>query len=97
METVAICAWVSLLQSIAVIGILVVALGLMVGAVQPDDVVKHIGAILGLTIAFIRLPRLIVGAWEGLRVWKRFGLWVVMFIFWRLRRGSRQPRKHHRE
>ena len=57
-------AWVSLLQSVAVIGILVVTLGLMVGAVQPGDAAKNIKLTLGITVALIVLRRLDQGYLE---------------------------------
>lgn len=77
MKTTILHGWWVVLQSFAVIGILVNAIGLMIGMVKPADAVRHIGTILGIVILFMLLPRILVNTWSGMSLWQQFGLAVI--------------------
>ena len=56
-------AWVALTGSLAMIAIILTALGLMVGVVKPADAARHLGAILGMVIVLMFAPGLVMSGW----------------------------------
>jgi hypothetical protein len=67
-------SWVSLLGSLATIGIILTAIGLMVGIVKPADAMKNIGAILAIVIGLMVIPGILGSAWSAMALWQQLGL-----------------------
>lgn len=87
--------WLAILQLLAIVSIVAVALGLMIGAVRPGDALKHIGAILGIVILLSLLPGIVVSAWSRLLLWQKLGITAVVAAFWFLRQSRRRPPAKH--
>ncbi len=88
----AMAGWLSILQFLASVGIVVVAFGLMFGMLKPSDALKHIGAILGIVIVLMLLPGIVVSAWRAIPVWQRFGLGALLVLVWITRAELRKHR-----
>jgi low temperature requirement protein LtrA len=87
-------AWARLVESLATIGIIVTALCLMLGIVERSEVIKHIGAILGIAVVLILIPAMLVNAWAALSLWQQIGVAAIGIVIWRFRRQRRQVRNH---
>jgi len=87
--------WVSLLGSLAIIAIILTAIGLMLGIVKPADAPKHIGAILVIVIGLMVVPGILANAWSAMSLWQQIALLAIgIGVFWWLR-PRRQPRKRN--
>ena len=89
--------WLTILQLLAIVGIVSVALGLMLGTVKPGDALKHIGAILGIVILLMLLPGILVNTWSRLLLWQKIGLAAIVVLFLLLRQSQQRPRDKHRD
>ncbi len=87
----------SILGSLAMIAIIMTALGTIVGFVKPADTLKYCGAIVGIMIVMILLVSVFVGLWSSMSLWQKAVVAVIAFSVWRLRRERRQPRKKREE
>ena len=85
--------WVTLIGSLATIALILAAVGLMLRIVKPADVLKHVGALLGIVIALIVIPCVLVSAWSQIPVWQRIALAAVGIGVCQWRRPRRQTRK----
>lgn len=56
--------WINLVGSLATIALILTAFGIMLRIVKPDDVLKRIGAILGIVIVLMLMPGILVSAWS---------------------------------
>ena len=88
--------WVPLLGSLATIAIILTAIGLMVGIVKPADAMKSIGAILGMVIALMLIPCVLVSAWSGMSLWQQIALGAIGIGVWQWCRPPRRTR-HRKE
>lgn len=77
--------WATLAGSLAAIALILTAFGLMLGIVKPPDALKRIGAILGIAIALIFIPSVLVSAWSGMSLWQQLALIMIGigFVLWR--------------
>ena len=89
--------WLSILQLLAVLSIVMVALGLMVGIVKTADAVKHIAAIMGIVIVLMLLPGIVLSAWSRLLFWQKLGLAGVALGAFLLQRPRRRSPPKHRD
>jgi hypothetical protein len=78
--------WVALLGPLAMIALILTALGLMIGIVKPADAVKHIGAILGIVIVLMLTPGILANAWSGMSMWQQIALATIGIGLWQWRR-----------
>jgi hypothetical protein len=53
-------AWVSLVQALAVIALVLTALGVMLGMVRPADALKQVRAILGILALLMLVPNVLM-------------------------------------
>ena len=53
-------AWAALVESLAMIALILMVFGLMLGIVKPPDVPKRIGTILRIVIILIFIPGVLV-------------------------------------
>jgi Ca2+/Na+ antiporter len=89
--------WSQIVGSLAIIAIIITALGTMVGMVKPADAMKYCVAIAGMAIVLVLLVSVFVGLWSSMSVWQKAILAVVVLTMWWLRRERRQPRKKRDE
>lgn len=89
--------WLSILQLLAIVSIVVVAIGLMMGLVKPGDALKHICAILGMVIILMLLPGILIGTWSRLLLWQKLGLAAMVAVLWFSLRSQKRPRDRHRD
>jgi Na+/H+ antiporter NhaD/arsenite permease-like protein len=90
-------AWVSLVQSFAIIALVLTALGFMLGTVKPADALKNIGAILGMLILLLLIPCVLVSLCSAISLWQWIGLAVIGIGVWQWRRPRRRaPQKKAR-
>jgi hypothetical protein len=85
--------WVALTGSLATIALILTAFGIMLGIVKPADVLKHVGAILGIVIVLMLIPGVLVSAWLGMSLWQRIGLAAIGIGIWQWQRPRLQTRK----
>jgi hypothetical protein len=84
--------WVALLGSLAMIALILAALGLILGIVKPADAPKHIGTILGMVVVLTLTPGVLVYVWSGMHLWQQVALVAIgIGVLWVLR-----PRKKAR-
>lgn len=83
----------SILGSLALIAIIITALGTILGLVKPADALKYCGVIAGIVIVTNLIVSVLVGLWSSMSLWQRVILAVIVFSVWRLRQIMRQPRK----
>ena len=58
--------WAGIVKCISVLTLIILGIGLMVNAVKLSDVLKHLGAILCMTILLLLLPVFMMSAWSSL-------------------------------
>jgi hypothetical protein len=84
----------------AVIAIVAIAIGLMIGMTDARRAWGSIGAVLGTLVLLVALPPIIVGIWHSLLLWQQSGIIVLgVTVGWitvrlsTLRKATRK-RKH---
>jgi len=83
----------TIIGSFALIALIVVALGTMVGVVKPSEVVDRVGVIVGLTIVASLLVSVFVGLWGTMSVWQEVVLAALGLVVWQMRRERRSSRR----
>jgi hypothetical protein len=89
-------AWMTLIQSLATIAIILTAIGLMLGIVNPADALRYVGLILGIIIVLTLIPDALTNLWSDIPLWQWIGLAVIGVVVWQWQRPrppSRQRRK----
>ena len=86
-------AWVTLMQSLATIALILTAIGLMLGIVKPSDALKHVGAVLGMVVVLILIPRALLDLWSDISPWQWIGLATIGIAIWQWQRPRQQARK----
>ena len=88
--------WISLLGLLTTIAIILTAFGLMLGIVKPADTIKRLGAIIGIVIALMLIPGILMGAWSSMSFWQQVGLVAIGITVWQwIRpRGRTRNAKH---
>jgi hypothetical protein len=86
--------WINLVGSLATIALILTAFGIMLRIVKPDDVLKRIGAILGIVIVLMLMPGILASAWSALSLWQQIvliaiGIGVVQLLRPRQQRPKR--------
>ena len=77
--------WAALVASLAIIALILTALGFMLGIVKPADAAKHTGAILGIAIALIMSPVVIANPWLDIPLWHRIVIAILAVGAWQWR------------
>jgi hypothetical protein len=89
--------WLTLTGSFAIIALILTAFGIMLGIVKPADALGRAGAVMGVVVALIVLPGVLVSAWLDMSLWQQIGLVAVGIGIWKWLRPRRQPRDRRRE
>lgn len=87
--------WTHVVESIAVVGIVVASFGVMLGIVKPANTLKHVGTILGIVLLLLTLPTIVVSAWSAMSVWQKIGLAAPGIVACLWRHSRRKVRKHN--
>lgn len=66
--------WDAIVKSAAVIGIVVIAIGLMVRMIDARRALAKIGTALGTLLLLLALPPILVGIWHTLSFWQQVGI-----------------------
>lgn len=85
--------WVALTGSIAIIALILTALGLMLGIVKTADALKNTVAILGIVIVLMFVPGVLLSAWSGMSIWQQIGLVAIGIGIWKCLRPRPKARK----
>jgi len=89
--------WEALLGSLAMIALILTALGLMVGTVKSADAPKRVGAILGIVIVLMLAPGILANAWSGMSMWQQIALVGICAGTLMLLRPRRRTRSRERK
>jgi hypothetical protein len=84
--------WVAFCGSLATIALILTAFGLMLRIVKPGDALKNIGAILGIAIALMLIPCILVSDWSAMSFWQQIGLVALGITLWQWLRPRRRTR-----
>jgi Ca2+/Na+ antiporter len=96
-ESSIVCQAESLIGSCALVALILVGLGTLIGLVKPSDTAKHCGVIVGVTILLVLLVSVFVGLWATMTLWQRFVLAAMVFAAWRMQRQRHAPRRKRDE
>jgi len=66
--------WDGLMGAAGLLAMILFAFCVMVGAVKQEDVLRHLGVILGFVILLIMLPATIVSIWNSMTVLQHLGI-----------------------
>jgi Zn-dependent protease with chaperone function len=83
----------SIIGSFALLALILVALGTIIGLVKPSEVVSHVGVIVGLTIVAILIVSVFVGLWMTMSLWQKVILAAIGLAVWQMRREQRSERR----
>jgi putative effector of murein hydrolase LrgA (UPF0299 family) len=84
--------WTGTVESAALVAIVILAIGLMVRAVKPSEVARHLGSILFITILLL-VPAIMVNTWSAMSYWQQLGIVLLVIMIGLLLRALRQTRK----
>jgi hypothetical protein len=93
-ETNLMPGWAEIVESFALFAIAILAIGLIVSAVKPSEVVKHLGTILCIVILLLVLPAIMVTAWASMSYWQHLGIVILGIMIglslWALRESRKK-------
>jgi Ca2+/Na+ antiporter len=93
-ESSLVSAWGGLLGSATLAAIVILALCVMVGAVKQENLLRHLGMIVGVVILLIMLPAIIISLWNSMTLGQHLGiatiLIAIIFLICSTRRKSRK-------
>lgn len=92
-ETNLLRRWDGIVESVAFVAIVILAIGVMVSAIKPSDAAKHLGALLCIVILLIVLPAIIVSAWYSMSLWQHLGISMLGAMVGLSILAARQTRK----
>jgi hypothetical protein len=92
-ETDLMRGWAGIVDSVAFFAITILAMGLIVSAVKPPDVVRHLGAILCSVILLLMLPAIMASAWSSMSDWQHLGIVILGIMIGFSVRALRQVRR----
>ncbi len=69
--------WDEMAASLAVIVIVMTAIGLMLRLVEPTHAFKRVGLVLGCLILLLILPPILVGIWRSLSIGQQLGTIIL--------------------
>ena len=76
-ETSFMRAWAGIVESVAIIAIAILAIGLIVRAVKPSDAAKHLGTIVCIVILLLMAPAIMVSIWSSMSYWQHLGTVIL--------------------
>jgi hypothetical protein len=85
--------WVTLAGSLAVVALILIGLGVMLGIAKPADAFRRIAAIVVLVILAMVIPPVLANAWSAMSLLQRLGIAALALVIWQWRRPRRRSRK----
>jgi hypothetical protein len=87
--------WNGLVGCVALLGIVVIAFGIMLRVMDVSEGLRRLGLVLGCAVLLTLLPSVIVGIWSGLTIWQKIGiLTIVAAAMLVLFAARRKPTSH---
>jgi len=86
-------AWAGVVESVALIALIIIAIGIMVRVKKPPDAARHVGTVLCVVILLLILPAIIVNAWSSMTVWQHLGVVILGIVMGLSLWAIRQTRK----
>lgn len=92
-ETNLMRGWAGIVESVALVAIVLLAIGLIVSAVKLSDIIKHLGIIIGCAILLPILPAIMATAWSSMSYWQHLGIFILGTMIGLSIRALRRARK----
>lgn len=89
--------WSQIVGSLAIVAIIITALGTMLGFVKPADALRYCGAIVGIAIVLVLIVSVLVCLWSSMSAWQKAIVALIGSAVWRLRKERPKPRKRKKE
>lgn len=70
--------WDGLVGCLALLGIVVIAFGIMLRIVDVSEGLRRLGLVLGCAVLLTLLPSVIVALWSGLSIWQKIGILSIV-------------------
>lgn len=70
--------WDAVVECGAILGLILIALGIMVRLIELGEGLKRIGIVLGSAVLLVVLPAIILNIWSGLATWQKLGVIAVI-------------------
>ena len=93
-ETNLLRGWAGIVESVALVAMTILAIGLIVSAVKPSDAARHLGTILCVVILLLMLPAIMATAWSSMSYWQHLGTVILGIIFGLSLRALRKARNN---
>lgn len=87
--------WNVIVEAGAVIAIVVIAIGIMVGAIDIHRAVGRLGAVAGTLVLLLMLPPILVSIWHSLSVWQQVGILSLLGALGAVAMRGRSWRREH--
>lgn len=84
--------WAGIVESVALCAITILAIGVIVSAVKPSDVARHLAVILCIVVLLLVLPAIMVAAWSSMSFWQHLGILILGIMIGLSLRVLRQMR-----
>jgi len=72
--------WNAIVESVGVLIIVFVGLGLMLGAIEPGRAFGRIAGVLGCMVLLLELPLILAGIWHSLSFWQHLEILSVALL-----------------
>lgn len=89
--------WDGVVEVAALLAMIVFALFVMVGAVKREDILRHLGLIVGIVILLLVLPAIILSLWSSMTLLQHLGIFALGIAFILLFSMSRRRQHNRRE
>jgi hypothetical protein len=66
-----------IVESVALVTITILAIGLILSTLKPSDVARHLGTVLFVVILLLVLPAILVTAWCSMSNWQHLGIFIL--------------------
>jgi hypothetical protein len=91
-ETNLMRGWAGIVESVALVAIAILAIGVIVSAVKPSEAARHLGTILFVVILLLMLPAIMATAWSSMSFWQHLGIVILGITIGLSLRALRQAR-----
>ena len=85
--------WAGIVESVALVAIAILAIGLIVGAVKPSDAARHLGTIVCIVILLLILSAIMMTDWSSMTYWQHLGIVILGIMIGLSLRALRQARR----
>ena len=89
-ETNLMLGWAGIVESVALVAIAILAVGVIVREVKPSDIGRHLGSILCIVILLLMLPAIMMNIWSTMSYWQHLGIAILVIMIGLSLRAVRQ-------